>query len=113
MPRCGYTSITVPVKLKDQLKEISLKRRYNSVPKMIEQWMLNRTGTVQVQQRVHAYNSVIDETIDSGDPYQKKNDVIENDKWCDCRDSNPGRLRGRLSEEIRGAVDRLKKEQDK
>ena len=49
MPRSGYTSITVPIQLKEELKVASIKDGYSSVPQMIESWMLKRTGTVQVR----------------------------------------------------------------
>ena len=95
MPRCGYTSITVPVELKDRLKEVSSSSGYNSVPQMIETWMLSRTGTVQVQPRALSSDSILGKRINSRESNKKRNDIIENINWCDCRESNPGRLRGR------------------
>lgn len=50
MPRYGYTSITVPIQLKDQLKALSIQNGYSSVPRMIESWIPKRTGTGWAQQ---------------------------------------------------------------
>ena len=49
MPRSGYTSITVPIQLKDELRAASIERGYPAVPKMDESWLSGRTGTVQVR----------------------------------------------------------------
>jgi len=93
MPRYGYTSITVPIELKDRLKEFSSRNGYSSVPQMIEKWMLSRTGTVPVQLRASVSNSELEKQINSGSPRHKRDYVIENERWCDCRASNPDRLR--------------------
>jgi hypothetical protein len=49
MPRSGYTSITVPIRLKDRLKFASSELGFPSVPQMLDSWLWERTGTVQVQ----------------------------------------------------------------
>ena len=48
MPRNGYTGITVPIGLKDRLKEAASAYKYRSVPDMLESWLSERTGTVRV-----------------------------------------------------------------
>ena len=50
MPRNGYTGITVPIGLKDRLKEAASAYQYRSVPDMLASWLSERTGTVRVQE---------------------------------------------------------------
>ena len=49
MPRSGYTSVTVPVQLRDRLKITSSELGFSSVPQMLDSWLWERTGTVQVR----------------------------------------------------------------
>ncbi len=95
MPRSGYTSITVPIQLKDQLKAVSIQNGYSSVPHMIESWMPKRTGTVQVRGGLSSQAPMTHERRKINGLFAEPNQTMRSEEWCDRRDSNPGRLRGR------------------
>jgi hypothetical protein len=95
MPRSGYTGITVPIQLKDELRAYSIKNGYSSVPQMIESWMLQRTGTVQVRGENGDLAPMINKPINHFSPSAELSQTIKHRSWCGRRDSDPGRLRGR------------------
>ena len=95
MPRKGYSSITVSIPLKNQLKEASLHYGYSSVPYMLESWLDKRTGTVQVRDGTISRAPMTREPINFSDPSSESRRNARNGDWCGRRDSDPGRLRGR------------------
>ena len=95
MPRNGYTSITVPIKLKNGLKGASCILGFSSVPRMLESWMVERTGTVQVRDGAIGLSPMTDEPIDILNPFAESRRNARSGDWCGRRDSDPGRLRGR------------------
>ena len=95
MPRTGFTSITVPVSLKDSLMRTSASMGFASVPSMLQSWLEFRTGTVQVQDRA---------PIDGRDGLERARFLAPMGEsvsnmvkmgWCGRRDLDPGLLRGR------------------
>ena len=95
MPRYGYTSVTVPIQLKNRLKEASSEFGFSSVPRMLESWLTGRTGTVRVRDGPSSQAPMTHERRKINGLFAEPNQTARNFEWCDRRDSNPGRLRGR------------------
>jgi len=95
MPRSGYTSITAPIELKDRLKETASLLGYSIVPQMLDSWLWERTGTVQVRDRSISQSSMTTEHANISSLFVYSRNITKNGVWCGRRDSNPGRLRGR------------------
>ena len=95
MPRSGYTSVTVPVQLRDRLKATSSELGFSSVPQMLDSWLWERTGTVQVRGGLDSPSQMTMRTGQSGISLGEQGGFSKNRVWCGRRDSNPGRLRGR------------------
>ena len=95
MPRSGYTSITVPIRLKDRLKSASSELGFPSVPNMLESWIMERTGTVQAPNRLSSQAPMTRGPVSDFSPSAELSQSIKHRSWCGRRDSDPGRLRGR------------------
>jgi len=95
MPRSGYTSVTVPFQLKDRLKAASSELGFSSVPQMLDSWLWERTGTVQVQGGPIIQSSMASKLVNISSLPSESRQITRNGVWCGRRDSNPGRLRGR------------------
>ena len=95
MPRKGYTGITVPIGLKDRLKEAASAQGHPSVPSMLDSWLKDRTGTVQVQGGPGSRAPTTRERVNLSGPSSESRQNTSYRVWCGRRDSNPGRLRGR------------------
>lgn len=95
MPITGFTSITVPVSLKDSLMQASASMGFASVPSMLQSWLELRTGTVRVRDGAPIDGRGGLERARFLAPMGESVGNVGEAGWCGRRDSNPGLLRGR------------------